>query len=76
MMSSLFQAEGGGAVAKRSKPGDDVEIDMREEAQKGRVSGSVERDSFHQFITDNLTQLFICQENNMFLIYIYPQLLY
>ena len=74
MMSSLFQAEGGGAAAKRSKPGDDVEIDMREEAQRGRVSGSVQRVSFHQIITDNLTQLFICQENNLLLIYIYPQL--
>ena len=42
MMSSLFQAEGGGAAAKRSRPGDDVEIDMREEAQKGRVSGRVQ----------------------------------
>ncbi|KAJ7370949.1 X-ray repair cross-complementing protein 6 [Desmophyllum pertusum] len=27
-----------GAAAKRSKPGDDVEIDMKEEAQKGRLS--------------------------------------
>ena len=76
MMSSLFQAEGGGAAAKRSKPGDDVEIDMREEAQKGRVSGSVQPVSFSQIITDNLTQVFICQERNMFLIYIYPQLFY
>lgn len=32
------KAEGGGAAAKRSKAGDDVEIDMREEAQKGRLS--------------------------------------
>ena len=44
---------------------------MREEAKKGRVSGSVQRVSFHQIITDSLIQLFICQENNMFLIYIY-----
>lgn len=35
----LFQAgDASGAAAKRSKSGDDVEIDMREEAQKGRVS--------------------------------------
>ena len=35
----LFQAgAASGAAAKRSKSGDDVEIDMREEAQKGRVS--------------------------------------
>ena len=70
MMSSLSQAEGGGAAAKRSKPENDVEIDMREEAEKGRVSGSVQRVSLQQIITDNLTQLLICQENNMFLRYI------
>lgn len=35
----LFQAgDASGAAAKRSKSGDEVEIDMREEAQKGRVS--------------------------------------
>ena len=43
---------------------------MREEAEKGRVSGSVQRVSLQQIITDNLTQLFICQENNTFLRYI------
>ena len=43
---------------------------MREEAQKGRVSGSVQWVSSPEIINDNLTQLFICQENNMFLIYI------
>ena len=48
---------------------------MREEAQKGRVSGSVQWVSSPQIINDILTQLFnICQENNMFLIYIYPWL--
>lgn len=39
MNNDLFQAPAAeGAAAKRSKSGDDVEIDMREEAQKGRVS--------------------------------------
>lgn len=43
----LFQAgDASGAAAKRSKSGDDVEIDMREEAQKGRVSDMNQTPSF------------------------------
>lgn len=43
----LFQAgDASGAAAKRSKSGDDVEIDMREEAQKGRVSDMNQRPHF------------------------------
>ena len=42
-----FQAgDASGAAAKRSKSGDDIEIDMREEAQKGRVSDMNQRLSF------------------------------
>ena len=54
-----------GAAAKRTKSGDDVEIDMREEAQKGRVSSSNQTTPFLSFARVALCTQTILRPRNL-----------